>query len=108
MPLKSRYEGSKCVELRGEQHLRWPWIPAVSELRQKQAAFVVRSCKNLVACHGVAPDSKLEWAVKEELMDIYSVFVAEVGVTDDAAALQVGLSSRSFPGYHKWRPILEK
>ena len=48
-------------------------VQAVAELRQKKVGDVIKSAKNLVACHGVAPESKLEWAVQEELKDIFSV-----------------------------------
>lgn len=75
-------------------------ITAVSELRQKKVADIVRSCKNLVACHGVAPDSKLEWSVKEELMDIYSVFAMEKPAEEEAKNLQdaLGLDDETCKG----------
>tara|TARA_B110000977_G_scaffold141755_1_gene179836 strand:+ start:25709 stop:28657 length:2949 start_codon:yes stop_codon:yes gene_type:complete len=66
-------------------------VAAVAELRQKKVSDVVKSAKNLVACHGVAPESKLEWGVKEELQDIYSVFANEGAGEEDQKNLQDAL-----------------
>ena len=66
-------------------------IAAVAELRQKKVSDVLKSCKNLVACHGVAPESKLEWGVKEELQDIFSVFANEGAGEEEQAQLQAAL-----------------
>jgi|TARA_B110000305_G_scaffold216235_1_gene254515 hypothetical protein len=66
-------------------------VAAVAELRQKKVSDVVRSAKNLVACHGVSPDSVLEWSVKEELQDIYSVFANEGANETDQKNLQDAL-----------------
>ena len=66
-------------------------IGAVAELRGKKIDAVVKACKNLLACHGVAPESKLEWAVKEELQDIYSVFLVDGADDEQASLLQSAL-----------------
>ena len=66
-------------------------IAAVAELRQKKVSDVLKSCKNLVACHGVAPESKLEWGVQEELQDIFSVFANEGAGEEEQAQLQAAL-----------------
>jgi hypothetical protein len=75
-------------------------VAAVAELRQKKVADVVKSAKNLVACHGVAPESKLEWGVKEELQDIYSVFANEGAGEEEQKNLQdaLGLDDETCDG----------
>jgi hypothetical protein len=75
-------------------------VAAVAELRQKKVADVMKSCKNLVACHGVAPDSKLEWGVKEELQDIFSVFANEGAGLEEQKNLQdaLGLDDETCDG----------
>ena len=66
-------------------------VQAVAELRQKKVDDVMKSAKNLVACHGVAPESKLEWAVEEELKDIFSVFVMQGAGAEEQEKLQAAL-----------------
>ena len=75
-------------------------VAAVAELRQKKVSDVVKSAKNLVACHGVAPESKLEWGVKEELQDIYSVFANEGAGEEEQKNLQdaLGLDDETTDG----------
>ena len=75
-------------------------VAAVAELRQKKVSDVVKSAKNLVACHGVAPESKLEWGVKEELQDIYSVFANEGAGEEEQKNLQdaLGLDDETCDG----------
>ena len=75
-------------------------VAAVAELRQKKVSDVVKSAKNLVACHGVAPESKLEWGVKEELQDIYSVFANEGAGEEEQKRLQdaLGLDDETCDG----------
>ena len=75
-------------------------VAAVAELRQKKVSDVVKSAKNLVACHGVAPESKLEWGVKEELQDIYSVFANEGAGLEEQKNLQdaLGLDDETCDG----------
>ena len=82
---------------------RTTMISAVSELRQKKSAEIIKSCKNLVACHSVAPDSKLEWGVQEELQDLYSVFAMEKPSEEEAKNLQLalGLDDETCEGLRK-------
>ena len=67
-------------------------IQGVAVLRQKKAADVVLSCRNLVACQSVAPDSKLEWKVESEVFDMYSVFVQEVSDAEERKVLRAALN----------------
>ena len=67
-------------------------IQGVAVLRQKKAADVLACCRNLVACHTVAPDSKLEWKVESEVFDMYSVFVQEVSDATERKVLQSALN----------------
>ena len=86
-PVKAKSELLKIAN----DKKRSTMVMAVSELRQKQVSAIVRSCKNLVACHGVAPESKLAWGVQEELGDIYSVFAMEGATDEEKAKLQEAL-----------------
>lgn len=57
-----------------EEKKRNQLVQAVSFLRQKNKDMVFRSACNLVACAQAAPGGPaVEWPVKEELFDVYSV-----------------------------------
>jgi len=81
---------SELLKIANEKK-RSTMVQAVAELRQKKVGDVIKSAKNLVACHGVAPESKLEWAVQEELKDIFSVFVMEGAGAEEQDKLQAAL-----------------
>jgi len=66
-------------------------IQAVALLRQKKSEEVIRECRNIVACHQVAPDQKLDWTVESEVLDMYSVFAAAVAEEGERAALSTAL-----------------
>jgi len=95
-PVKAKTELLKIAN----DKKRSTMVAAVAELRQKKVADVVKSARNLVACHGVAPDSKLQWGVKEELQDIYSVFANEGSGEEDQKNLQdaLGLDDETCDG----------
>ena len=81
---------SELLKIANEKK-RSTMVQAVAELRQKKVGDVIKSAKNLVACHGVAPESTLEWAVQEELKDIFSVFVMEGAGAEEQDKLQAAL-----------------
>lgn len=63
-------------------------VQAVSFLRQKNREQVFRSASNLVACAQAAPGgAALEWPVKEELMDVYSVMALSKADGESLATL---------------------
>lgn len=71
-------------------------VQAVSFLRQKNTDMVVRSAANLVACAQAAPGgAALEWPVKEELFDVYSVMALtnQGGVKLEAIATLLGIDA---------------
>jgi len=78
---------SELVKIAGEKK-RSQMIQGVAVLRQKKAADVLVSCRNLVACQSVAPDAKLDWKVESEVFDMYSVFVSEVSDVQERKTLQ--------------------
>ena len=80
-------------------------VQAVSFLRQKDKDAVLRCTNNLLACAQAAPGGgALEWPVKEELMDLYSVLVwagqGGGGKADELAAI-LGLSSETQENLNK-------
>ena len=77
----------ELVKIAGEKK-RSQMIQGVAVLRQKKAADVLVSCRNLVACQSVAPDAKLDWKVESEVFDMYSVFVSEVSDVQERKTLQ--------------------
>ncbi|XP_024401478.1 protein TIC110, chloroplastic [Physcomitrium patens] len=52
-------------------------IQAVSLLRQKKPADVVSTLNNLLACDKVSPSPALSWAVKDELLDLFCIYVKD-------------------------------
>eukprot|EP00850_Spirogloea_muscicola_P000344 SM000001S04746 [mRNA] locus=s1:1907659:1913549:- [translate_table: standard] len=53
-------------------------IQAVSLLRQKKPNDAVTSLNNLLSCDKASRAEPLSWPVKEELLDLYSIFVSQV------------------------------
>jgi sulfatase maturation enzyme AslB (radical SAM superfamily) len=87
-----RYAATELLKIANDKK-RSVMVMAVSELRQKKVKEIVRSCKNLIACHGVAPDSKLAWGVAEELQDIYSTFMLEKPSDEEVGEVRINRST---------------
>lgn len=62
----------------GREKKRINLINAAAALRRKNYPEALQMLKNLLACHGAANDAKLAWNQREELLDFYSVFAAQV------------------------------
>jgi hypothetical protein len=63
-------------------------IQAVSLLRQKKPADVVSTLNNLLACDKVSPSPALSWAVKDELLDLFCIYVKEPQSEDKVSRLR--------------------
>jgi len=63
-------------------------IQAVSSLRQKKPADVVSTLNNLLACDKVTSSPPLKWAVKDELLDLFCIYVKEPQLEDKVARLR--------------------
>ncbi|KAG0587880.1 hypothetical protein KC19_2G198400 [Ceratodon purpureus] len=63
-------------------------ITAVSLLRQKKPTDVVSSLNNLLACDKVSPSPPLSWAVKDELLDLFCIYVKEPQSDNNISRLQ--------------------
>ncbi|KAL3700437.1 hypothetical protein R1sor_018459 [Riccia sorocarpa] len=74
----------KIVEILAKERLTNSLIQAVSLLRQKNPSGAVASLNNLLACDQAVPSQPLKWAVREELLDLYCLFVKDGPQKKDA------------------------
>ncbi|CAL8468289.1 g7829 [Coccomyxa elongata] len=77
-----------AIETQAGDRKRNVLVQAVSLLRQRKLDDVVKSLNNLLACNKAMPSDKpAEWREKEELQDLYSVYVGRESDADKAASV---------------------
>ncbi|EFJ20681.1 hypothetical protein SELMODRAFT_443745 [Selaginella moellendorffii] len=78
MPAELELDPAKCrsmVDDLAKQRLKSSLIQAVALLRQKNETGVVSQLTNLLLCDKLVRSEKLSWAVKDELKDLYCIYV---------------------------------
>ncbi|GJP47634.1 hypothetical protein CLOM_g6814 [Closterium sp. NIES-68] len=76
----------KTVKEIARERLKGALVLAVSNLRQKKPDQVVAVLNNMLACDKAdAATESLTWAVKEELLDLYSLFLSKHDAESSAA-----------------------
>ncbi|KAK9915263.1 hypothetical protein WJX75_006851 [Coccomyxa subellipsoidea] len=77
-----------AIEAQAGDRKRNVLVQAVSLLRQRKLDDVVKSLNNLLACNKAMPSDKpAEWREKEELQDLFSVYVGRESDADKAASV---------------------
>lgn len=79
------------VERIGRDKKRGQLVQAVSCMRQKSKEDAVKALNNLVSCQKASP-SVVEWAKREELMDLYAAYSSEVADEAQREALAACLA----------------
>ncbi|BBN00217.1 hypothetical protein MPTK1_1g27360 [Marchantia polymorpha subsp. ruderalis] len=78
-------KAKKIVETLAKERLTNSLIQAVSLLRQKNPSGSVASLNNLLACDKAVPSPPLKWAVQEELLDLFCLYVKDEKASDEKA-----------------------
>ncbi|CAI5464387.1 unnamed protein product [Closterium sp. Yama58-4] len=77
----------KTVKEIARERLKGSLVLAVSNLRQKKPDLVVAVLNNMLACDKAdSATEALKWSVKEELLDLYSLFLSKHDAQSSAAA----------------------
>ncbi|CAI7764897.1 unnamed protein product [Closterium sp. NIES-53] len=76
----------KTVKEIARERLKGSLVLAVSNLRQKKPDLVVAVLNNMLACDKAdSATEALKWSVKEELLDLYSLFLSKHDAQSSAA-----------------------
>eukprot|EP00898_Chlorokybus_atmophyticus_P004586 jgi/Chlat1/5128/Chrsp33S08967 len=82
---------SKVIKEIGREKKKNALIQAVAALRKKNKPDVVSQLNNLVNCQRLLPEVDVDWSVKEEKEDLYSLYASDVSDAEKKQLLQTAL-----------------